>query len=164
MSDTDPDDDAETAEQTNPQPPEPNDDAETAEPDNDTKTAEPDNDTKTAEPDNDTKTAEPDNDTKTAEPDNDTKTAEPDNDTKTAEPDNDARTRRIREYLEYTGLAVLVLFALLAAFRFYGHTSAAISEFISPAYRSLFKALFNLVVLLVSAGGIAVLLARRDRE
>jgi hypothetical protein len=137
MSDTDPDDDAETAEQTNPQPPEPNDD---------------------------TKTAEPDNDTKTAEPDNDTKTAEPDNDTKTAEPDNDARTRRIREYLEYTGLAVLVLFALLAAFRFYGHTSAAISEFISPAYRSLFKALFNLVVLLVSAGGIAVLLARRDRE
>jgi hypothetical protein len=146
MSDTDPDDDAETAEQTNPQPPEPNDDAETA------------------EPDNDTKTAEPDNDTKTAEPDNDTKTAEPDNDTKTAEPDNDARTRRIREYLEYTGLAVLVLFALLAAFRFYGHTSAAISEFISPAYRSLFKALFNLVVLLVSAGGIAVLLARRDRE
>lgn len=75
-----------------------------------------------------------------------------------------ARTRRIREYLEYTGLAVLVLFALLAAFRFYGHTSAAISEFISPAYRSLFKALFNLVVLLVSAGGIAVLLARRERE
>ncbi|MXR21988.1 hypothetical protein [Halobacterium bonnevillei] len=109
MSDTESDDDAETTEQTNARPPEPDsDDAETTEQTN-------------------------------------------------------ARTRRIREYLEYTGLAVLVLFALLAAFRFYGHTSAAISEFISPAYRSLFKALFNLVVLLVSAGGIAVLLARRDR-
>jgi len=88
---------------------------------------------------------------------------EPDSDDAETTEQTNARTLRIREYLEYTGLAVLVLFALLAAFRFYGHTSAAISEFISPAYRSLFKALFNLVVLLVSAGGIAVLLARRDR-
>lgn len=75
-----------------------------------------------------------------------------------------ASGRSVREYLEYTVLAVLVLFALLAAFRFYGHTSAAISEFVSPAYRSLFKAVFNLVVLLASAGGISVLLAQRSGE
>jgi hypothetical protein len=75
-----------------------------------------------------------------------------------------ASGRSVREYLEYVVLAVLVLFALLAAFRFYGHTSAAISEFISPAYRSLFKALFNLVVLLTSAAGIALLLAQRSSE
>ena len=107
---------------------------------------------------------EPDDDNAETDEHTNRKSPEPDSDdAKTAEQAN-ARTRRIREYLEDTGLAVLVLFALLAAFRFYGHTSAAISEFISPAYRSLFKALFNLVVLLVSAGGIAVLLARRDRE
>jgi len=105
---------------------------------------------------------ESDDDAETAEQTN-TRPPESDSDNAETAEQTNARTRRIREYLEYTGLAVLVLFALLAAFRFYGHTSAAISEFISPAYRSLFKALFNLVVLLVSAGGIAVLLARRDR-
>lgn len=67
----------------------------------------------------------------------------------------------VREYLEYLALAVLVVFAVLSAFQFYAQASAAISTFVSDTYRPVFRALFNLVVLLVCAGGVAVLLDRR---
>ena len=66
-----------------------------------------------------------------------------------------------RDYLEHAALAVLVVFAVVSAFQFYARATAAISAFVSDAYRPVFQALFNLAVLLVCGAGAALLLERR---
>lgn len=63
----------------------------------------------------------------------------------TREPNAD----RVRRYLDYALLAGLALLALVAAMQFYVNASAAVSRWVTSEYRSLFQALFNLVVLLV---------------
>ena len=54
-----------------------------------------------------------------------------------------------------------MVFAVVSAFQFYVRATAAISAFVSEAYRPLFKALFNLAVVLLSGAGAALLLERR---
>lgn len=72
--------------------------------------------------------------------------------------------RSVRTYLSYVLLAGLSLLALVAALQFYLNASAAIDQWVADEYRSLFKAAFNLVVLLVSAAGITWQIGRLGSE
>ncbi len=73
-----------------------------------------------------------------------------------AEPGEEkAGVSNVRRYLNYALLGVLVLLALIAGLRFYLEASRAISQWVTPEYRSLFQAAFNLVVLLVAGIGIS---------
>jgi hypothetical protein len=67
---------------------------------------------------------------------------------------------RAGRYLHYAALAFLSLFAVVALFGFYSAASGAINDWISPEYRSLFRAGFNLVVLLLAGIGISYELRR----
>lgn len=58
------------------------------------------------------------------------------------------------KYLNYALLAGLSLLALIAALQFYFNASAAINQWVTSEYRSLFQAVFNLVVLLLAGAGI----------
>lgn len=69
-------------------------------------------------------------------------------------------TGSVRRYLNYGAIGLLALFALVAAIRFYLESSAVISTWVTPEYRSLFQAAFNLVVLLFAGGAIAWQLRR----
>lgn len=68
--------------------------------------------------------------------------------------------RSIRTYALWAAFGILVLVALVATFQFYFAASAAISEFVTRRYRPLFRAGFNLVILLGSALGISLLVRR----
>ncbi|MFB6221603.1 MAG: hypothetical protein ABEH90_09200 [Halolamina sp.] len=61
----------------------------------------------------------------------------------------------IRRKLNYALLAGLSLLALIAALQFYLNASAAINQWVTREYRSLFQAVFNLAVLLIAAAGIS---------
>lgn len=61
-----------------------------------------------------------------------------------------------RSKLLWTALVVLSLLAVVALFQFYLNASAAIDRWVAPEYRRMMQALFNLVVLLVSGIGIAM--------
>jgi len=61
----------------------------------------------------------------------------------------------LRRKANYALLAGLSLLALVAALQFYLNTSAVISQWVTHEYRSLFQAVFNLVVLLLAAAGIS---------
>ena len=63
-------------------------------------------------------------------------------------------TDDIERTLRYLFVAGLSLLALIALLRFYFAASATIDSLIAPAYRSLFQALFNLAILLLSGAGI----------
>ncbi|MFB6233625.1 MAG: hypothetical protein ABEH61_05140 [Haloarculaceae archaeon] len=63
-------------------------------------------------------------------------------------------TDDIERTLRYLFVAGLALLALIALIRFYFAASATIDSLIAPEYQSLFQALFNLVVLLLSGAGI----------
>jgi hypothetical protein len=63
-------------------------------------------------------------------------------------------TDDIERTLRYLFVAGLALLALIALLRFYFAASATIDSLIAPAYRSLFQALFNLAILLLSGAGI----------
>jgi hypothetical protein len=63
-------------------------------------------------------------------------------------------TDDIERTLRYLFVAGLALLALIALLRFYFAASATIDSLIAPAYRSLFQALFNLTILLLSGAGI----------
>jgi hypothetical protein len=63
-------------------------------------------------------------------------------------------TGRVRRYVERAVLAGLLLFALVAAFRFYFAASNALSYWVATPYESAFQAAFNLVVLLVVGAAI----------
>lgn len=67
---------------------------------------------------------------------------------------------KLGRYVNYAVLAGLLLLGLVAALQFYLAAGAAISRWVAPEYASLFRALFNLVVLLLAALGVSVQLRR----
>ena len=66
----------------------------------------------------------------------------------------DSDDDRLRRYVERAVLAVLFLFAIVVAFRFYFAASNAVSYWVAEPYESAFQAAFNLVVLLLVGAGI----------
>jgi hypothetical protein len=60
----------------------------------------------------------------------------------------------------WAAFAILVLVALVATFQFYFAASAAITEFVTRRYRPLFRAGFNLVIVLACGLGISLLVRR----
>lgn len=60
----------------------------------------------------------------------------------------------IERTLRYAVVAGLALLALIATLRFYFAAGATIDTWVAREYRSLFQALFNLTILLVSGAGI----------
>ncbi|MFB6302627.1 MAG: hypothetical protein ABEH78_07185 [Haloferacaceae archaeon] len=62
---------------------------------------------------------------------------------------------RLRRMLNYGLLAGLLLLALVSAAGVYTAVSAAISTWVTPEWRPLFRAAFNLAVLLLAGAGIA---------
>lgn len=74
-----------------------------------------------------------------------------------AEPDADglvdaARARRLFDYAVAAGLFLL---ALVAVVGLYTAVSSAIATWVTPEFRPLFRAAFNLVVLLGAGAGLA---------
>ncbi|MFB6194725.1 MAG: hypothetical protein ABEI80_01015 [Haloplanus sp.] len=61
---------------------------------------------------------------------------------------------RFRRFLNYGLLAGLLLFALVAAVGFYTAVSSAISTWVADEWRPLFRAAFNLAILLLTGAGI----------
>ena len=80
-------------------------------------------------------------------------TDEPDS-APTDEPADDGRD--VRELLLRGTLLVLGVLAVVALFQFYTSANAAIGEWIGPEFRSLFRAAFNLLVLLATGIGISL--------
>ncbi|MFB6304334.1 MAG: hypothetical protein ABEH47_04145 [Haloferacaceae archaeon] len=72
-----------------------------------------------------------------------------------SEPDAGADGSRFRRLVNYGLLAGLLLLALVAAVGFYTAVSSAISTWVTDEWRPLFRAAFNLVVLLLAGSGIA---------
>lgn len=66
----------------------------------------------------------------------------------------------VTEYLQWGLLALLVVFALVAAVSLYGNVGRIIQVWVAEDYRPIFNAAFNLVVLLVAAAGIGTVLRR----
>ena len=64
-------------------------------------------------------------------------------------------------YLRLGAVGLLAMLALIATVQLYTNTSAAIAQWLSPAYVPVFQAAFNLVVLLLALAGLAVLARRR---
>ena len=77
------------------------------------------------------------------------------------EPDGES-SGRVRRYVDYALLAGLLLLALVAVLQFYLSVGSAINTWVTPEYRSLFRALFNLAVLLAVGAGLAYQLRRMD--
>lgn len=73
----------------------------------------------------------------------------------TAEPADEDRD--IRTLLLQGALLVLGAVAVVALFQFYISAIAVINEWIAREYRALFRAVFNLVVLLAAGIGISLL-------
>jgi len=74
----------------------------------------------------------------------------------TAETDEPTRSTadRVRRGLDYLLLAGLAIFALVAAVGFYTSAQGAIRTWVSPDFRPVVSAAFNLVVLLVVGAGL----------
>jgi hypothetical protein len=64
-------------------------------------------------------------------------------------------------YAQWAAFALLLLIALIATVQLYTNTSTAIAQWLSPSYVPVVQAAFNLVVLLLSLAGLAVLARRR---
>lgn len=73
----------------------------------------------------------------------------------TSTTDEQSTGRDIERYMRYALLGVFTLLALIALLRFYFAASNAIDVWVSDEYRSLFQAVFNLVVLLIAGIGIS---------
>lgn len=78
----------------------------------------------------------------------------PSTEASTAEPTDDGRD--VRDLLLRGVLVVLGLVAVVALFQFYTSALAVIDEWIAREYRALFRASFNLVVLLAASIGISL--------
>ncbi|MFC6976387.1 hypothetical protein ACFQL1_19615 [Halomicroarcula sp. GCM10025709] len=98
----------------------------------------------------------PDPDDTTASPAESPVTDDADGTTDTA----DSGGRSIARYAQWAAFGILVLVALVASLQFYFAASAAVNEFVTRRYRPLFRAGFNLVVVLVAATGISLLVRR----
>jgi len=70
--------------------------------------------------------------------------------------DEGDRTSKARRGLLWLALAALSLLAFVALLQFYLNASAAIDRWIAAEYRRIMQAVFNLVVLLCSGIGIAL--------
>jgi hypothetical protein len=68
---------------------------------------------------------------------------------------------KMRRYLWWGAFLGLGLFAGLAALNFYWSATETIGVWVSSRYESLFRAAFNLAVLLAAGAGLAVLARRR---
>ncbi|MFC7200201.1 hypothetical protein [Halospeciosus flavus] len=62
---------------------------------------------------------------------------------------------RARHVLRWAAVAGLGLVALVATFSLYTSLQSIIALWVADAYQPLFEAVFNLVVLLLAAGGIS---------
>jgi hypothetical protein len=72
----------------------------------------------------------------------------------------DSTAARIRRGVNYAALAGLCLLALVAGIGFYTAVLSTISLWVAPEYVSAFRALFNLVVLLLAGLGVSIQLRR----
>jgi uncharacterized membrane protein len=70
-------------------------------------------------------------------------------------PDESTPDFEIRTNLYRAALGLFALLALVAVVQLYASVNATINTFIADRYRPLFRAAFNLVVLLVSGIGIS---------
>lgn len=68
--------------------------------------------------------------------------------------------RSFETYLHWSLFAVLMIVVLLATFGFYFAASEAINRLVTQRYRPLFKAGFNLAVLLTAGLGLSTLVRR----
>jgi hypothetical protein len=69
----------------------------------------------------------------------------------------------VREYLLKGVLVVLALVGVVATFQFYTSAIAAINEWVAPGYRPVFRAAFNLVVVLLAGVGVSLVLRELSR-
>lgn len=67
---------------------------------------------------------------------------------------------RVRRYVQYATLGALLLLGGIALLQFYFSASNAITTWIEPEYRNLFRMAFNLAVLLLAGAGISLQLRR----
>lgn len=86
--------------------------------------------------------------------------SKPNTDTTLSEESTDANTPtttdfKIRANLYRGALALFVLLAVVAVVQLYASVGATINTFIAHEYRPLFRAAFNLAVLLVAGIGIS---------
>ena len=65
---------------------------------------------------------------------------------------------KARSYVLKASLGVLILLGVIATFQMYLSVMAAISQLVSSSYQPLFRAAFNLVVLLGAGLGIVLIL------
>lgn len=73
---------------------------------------------------------------------------------------DDGQYARFERYVNYAVLAGLLLLAFVAVVQFYVAASSAIGTWITAEYRAPFRAVFNLVVLLVAGLGVSLQLRR----
>ncbi|CCQ32488.1 hypothetical protein HLRTI_002347 [Halorhabdus tiamatea SARL4B] len=71
------------------------------------------------------------------------------------------RKGRVVEYVELGALAVLALLGVVAVFGAYASGLSAVDTWVADEYRSVFRTVFNLVVLGVVGIGMSILLRRR---
>lgn len=67
---------------------------------------------------------------------------------------------RLINVVQWAAFGILCLLALVATFQFYFNVTEAIRVWFSPDFVPIFRAVFNLVVLIGSAIGISVLVRR----
>lgn len=70
------------------------------------------------------------------------------------------RAGRVRRAVDYVLLAGLLLVGLVAVVSLYLSASQVTTDWVAPAYRSLFRTAFNLVVVLLVGAGLVVQLRR----
>jgi len=83
-----------------------------------------------------------------------------DTDDSVDEDDANGSSRSIAVYAQWAVFAILTLVALIATLQFYFSASSAIDTFVTERYRPLFRAAFNLVVVLACGLGLSVLVRR----
>jgi hypothetical protein len=92
--------------------------------------------------------------------------SDPESDPSTPEPSEESTDegRDIRDLLLRGVLVVLGLVAVVALFQFYTSALAVINEWIAREYRALFRATFNLVILVASIIGISLVVRELTRS
>lgn len=75
--------------------------------------------------------------------------------------DEDTKTKMLR-YLYWGGFALLFLFGAFAGWGFYRSIMRVIDIWVSSDFQPIFRALFNLTVVLVSVLGLSMLIRRMD--
>lgn len=71
-------------------------------------------------------------------------------------------TDRATKLLRWAGVVVLAVTAAVALAGFYNGVNGTIRVFVADPYQPMFRAAFNLALLLVALGGIGILVRRRD--